>query len=185
MKRALLVIDVQNEYFEGKLPVTYPPETLKNILKAMDAAAIYGIPIVVVQHTSPQKNSATFVRESESWNLRPEVTSRPYNHLVEKNLPGCFTNTDLELWLRDRNIDTVVISGYMTQMCCDTAARQAFHLGFSVEFLSDATGTLSISNKSGTVSGEELHRAILVTQEAKFSKVIDTEEWINNIKLDT
>lgn len=52
--------------------------------------------------------------------------------------------TSFVLWLRGQVIDTVVISGYMTQMCCDTTARQALHLGFSVEFLSDATGTLQI-----------------------------------------
>ena len=73
--------------------------------------------------------------------------------------------------------DTVVISGYMTQMCCDTTARQAFHLGFAVEFLSDATGTLSLANDAGSVTAEELHRAILVTQAALFSRVMTTAEW--------
>lgn len=66
----------------------------------------------------------------------------------------------------------------MTQMCCDTTARQAMHLGFNVEFLSDATGTLDISNSAGKISAKELHRAILVTQAMKFSKVMSVDEWI-------
>jgi len=69
----------------------------------------------------------------------------------------------------------------MTQMCCDTTARQAFHLGFSVEFLSDATGTLQISNEAGTVTAEELHRSILVTQAARFSKVMTAKQWIDSL----
>jgi nicotinamidase-related amidase len=101
--------------------------------------------------------------------------------MIEKNLPGSFTGTDLEAWLRGHDIDTVVIAGYMTQMCCDTTARQAVHLGFSVEFLSDATGTLQVSNYAGTVTAEELHKAILVTQAMRFSEVLTTEEWISSL----
>ncbi|MCL4336069.1 MAG: isochorismatase family protein, partial [Candidatus Thermoplasmatota archaeon] len=75
------------------------------------------------------------------------------------------------------------ITGYMTQMCCDTTARQALHRGYNVEFLSDATGTLDIKNSAGHVSAEDLHKAILVTQESRFSKVMDTNSWIRNIKV--
>ena len=78
-------------------------------------------------------------------------------------------------------IDTVTICGYMTQMCCDTTARQASHLGFSVEFLSNATGTLDIANYAGTIAAAELHKAILITQAMRFSKVMSTEDWINEI----
>ena len=104
-----------------------------------------------------------------------------YSILIEKTLPGSFTGTELESWLRDKGIERLVISGFMTQMCCDTTARQAFHLGFAVTFLSDATGTLPIKNSAGSVTAEELHRAILVTQEALFSKVITADEWISSL----
>ncbi len=182
MKRALLVIDAQNEYFTGKLPVTWPKGSLENILKAIDAAYRYGVPIIVIQHTAQTPDSPVFKKGSHEWELCPDVARHPFDLLIEKNLPGSFTGTDLEKMLRERNIDTVVISGYMTQMCCDTTARQAFHLGFGVEFLSDATGTLGFSNNAGSVTDEELHRATLVTQQMRFSKVMKTDEWINSIK---
>lgn len=178
MKRCLLVIDVQNEYFTGKLPVSYPGNSLSNILRAMDAAQIAGVPVIVVQHSASQPDSAVFRRGSVEWQLRPEVAVRPRAALIHKQLPGSFTGTDLEAWLRDHGIDTVAISGYMTQMCCDTTARQALHLGFNVEFLSDSTGTLDVSNEAGSISAEELHRAILVTQQMRFGKVMATENWI-------
>ena len=181
MSRCLLVIDVQNEYFIGKLPVTYPPNTLPNILRAMDAAHIAGVPVVVIQHAAPQPDSSVFRRGSLEWQLRSEVAVRPRAALIHKSLPGSFTGTDLEQWLRDQKIDTVAIAGYMTQMCCDTTARQARHLGFNVEFLSDATGTLDVANEAGSISAADLHRAILVTQQMRFSRVLDTEQWLNEI----
>ena len=181
MKRALLVIDVQNEYFTGQLPVTYPVGSLENIMRTIKAAHINKISVIVIQHTAPQENSKTFRKGTAEWNLHPQIAGESYDHLIEKSLPGSFTGTDLEAWLRERDIDTLVIAGYMTQMCCDTTARQAVHLGFSVEFLSDATGTLQISNYAGTITAEELHRAILVTQAMRFSKVLTTEEWIKSL----
>lgn len=60
-------------------------------------------------------------------------------------------------------------------------ARQAFHLGFAVEFLADAIGTLDISNEAGSVKAEELHRSILVTQAMCFSKVITVNEWLHTL----
>ena len=113
--------------------------------------------------------------------LHPEVAARPHGVITHKSLPGSFTGTVLETWLREHGVDTVVITGYMTQMCCDTTARQAMHRGFGVEFLSDGTGTLAVKNAAGEVSDEELHRAILVTQQMRFSRVMKTADWMKQL----
>jgi nicotinamidase-related amidase len=181
MKRALLVIDVQNEYFTGKLPITHPNDSFANILKAMDAAEKRDLPVVVVQHTFPQPDAPFFKRDTPEWQLHPEIAARRRDLLIEKNLPGSFTKTELEDWLKARGAETVVIAGYMTHMCCDTTAREASHRGFGVEFLSDATGTLALSNEAGQVTDEELHRSILVAQQMLISEVITTEQWILRI----
>jgi nicotinamidase-related amidase len=180
MQRALLVIDVQDEYFHGGLTVSHPAGSLDNILSAMDAAGEQGVAVVVVRHTSPTGDNF-FQVGSPQWNLLPQVAERPRDLLLDKNLPGSFTGTSLENWLRERNIDEIAISGYMTQICCDTTSRQAFHRGFSVQFLSDATGTLDIQNEAGSISAKELHRAILVTQAMRFSRVLSTAQWIQEI----
>lgn len=181
MNRALIIIiDVQNEYFSGKLPVKYPKNSFKNILKVMDFANESNIPIVLIQHTNSPEAS-TFACESYEWQIHPEVASRPYDVLIEKTFPDSFTDTNLGEWLKDQEIDIVTIGGYMTQMCCDTTARQAFHIGFDVEFLSDATGTLDVFNYAGYVAAEDLHRSILVTQAMKFSSVMSVEEWTEKI----
>jgi len=183
MSEALLVIDVQNEYFTGKLPVTFPHGSIVTILQAMDAAHAARMPVIVIQHANKAAGAATFVPGTSGWELYPEVKKRPHDVLVEKTLPGSFTGTNLEAWLKEHKITSVTIAGYMTQMCCDTTARQAFHHGYSVKFLSDATGTLAITNSAGSVSAGELHRAILVTQQMRFSQVMTTQEWIQSLSL--
>lgn len=183
MKKALLVIDVQYEYFTGRMPVTYPKRSFDNIIKAVDVANKYEIPVILIRHTALQNDATAFLKGTRGWDIHEELLKKEHVCIVDKNLPGSFTDTELEKLLMEMGIDTIVISGYMTQMCCDTTARQAAHLGYSVEFLSDATGTLDISNYAGKVSGEELHRAILVTQAMRFSKVISTDEWMEEMEI--
>lgn len=180
MSRALLVIDVQNEYFTGALPITHPAGHLEQNLAAMDAAA-GKVPTIVVQHHFADPGKPFFQKGTPSWELHPEVKSRPRELLVEKSLPGSFTNTPLEAWLHEQHIDTVTIAGYMTHMCCDTTARQAVHRGLTVEFLRDATGTLDLSNEAGAVTAEELHRSILCAQQMLLSEVLDVAAWVNRL----
>lgn len=181
MVRALLVIDVQQEYFSGALPISYPAGHLERILDAMDAASKAGVPIAVIRHHQSDPESPIFRLNSEAWKLHPEVETRPRSILIEKQLPGSFTGTNLESWLKSINADTVTIAGYMTHMCCDTTARQACHLGYRVEFLSDATGTLTVENSAGVATAEELQRSILVAQQMFLSEVLDTEKWKTRI----
>lgn len=180
MSRALLVIDVQNEYFTGALPITHPAGHLDRILRVMDAAE-GKVPVIVVQHHFPGPDKPFFQKGTEGWELHPEVAGRPRDLLVEKTLPGSFTGTPLEDWLRERGIDQVAIAGYMTHMCCDTTARQAVHRGFAVEFLSDATGTLPLANAGGSVTAEELHRSILCAQAMLLSEVLPSDDWIGRL----
>ncbi len=183
MNRALLVIDVQNEYISGNLPIGFPhPEvSLANIGKAMDAATAAGIPVIAVQQAAPT-TSPIFARGSHGFDLHPVVSSRSHDHLIEKTLPSCFAGTDLAEWLTERDIDTVVITGYMTQNCDESTARDAAHRGLSVEFLSDATGTLAMSNHAGSLGAEHLHTAVLMVLQSRFASVISTHRWIDAVK---
>ena len=181
MSRALLVIDVQREYFEGALPIRHPVGHLGNILEVMDAAKEANVPVVVVRHHQPDPDSPIFRKGSDTWRLHDEVESRPRDVLIDKQLPGSFTNTPLDQFLKERGVETVTIAGYMTQMCCDTTARQAFHRGYKVEFLKDATGTLDVANTAGSVTAEQLHESILVAQQTFISDVIDRETWLKRI----
>jgi nicotinamidase-related amidase len=182
-KRALLVIDVQNEYFDGSLPITDPPRetSLANIERAMDAAKAAEVPVVVVRHHEEGSDAESFREGSREWELRPEVAERTHDTLVDKTMPGSFTGTALDDFLRSAGVDTVAIAGYMTHMCVDTTAREAAHRGYAVEILRDATGTLAVENGAGSATGEELHRATLVAQGHGFAEVVSTDEWVGAV----
>ncbi|MER5884080.1 isochorismatase family protein [Streptomyces sp. NPDC001941] len=178
MKRALVVIDVQNEYITGGLPIGYPAPALSlaNIAIAMDAAAAAGIPVVVVQHAAPEQ-SPVFGRGGHGHGLHESVASRHHDHLVEKALPSSFAGTGLADLLAREGVDTLTIVGYMTQTCVESTTRDAVHRGYAVEVLSDATGALPLANRVGAMSADQVHHAVLVVLQTFFAYVATTGEW--------
>ncbi len=177
-RRALIVIDVQNEYFTGNLPIEYPNpgQSLVNIGSAMDIAHASGIPVIVVQQTAPA-GSPLFADGSDGWQLHPVVASRPCDHLVRKTLPSAYPETDLAQWLHAHGIDTLTVIGYMTHNCDASTINHALHNGTAVEFLHDATGSVPYRNQAGAASAEEIHRVFCVVLQSRFAAVMSTREW--------
>lgn len=182
MNRALLVIDVQNEYISGALPISYPPVelSLERIGKAIDTAESSGIPVIIVQQYAPE-SSPLFAHDSYGAALHHSVAARRRDLLISKTLPSCFAGTDLDQWLRQNDIDTVAIAGYMTQNCDESTARDAAHRGYHVEFLSDATGTLMIGNELGTITARDLHEAVAIVLQSRFAAVVTTQQWCDAV----
>jgi nicotinamidase-related amidase len=182
-RRALIVIDVQNEYVTGDLPIEYPEvqTSLANIGRAMDTAHAAGVPVVVVQHFS-SAGSPVFARGSEGAELHPVVGARSRDHYIEKSLASAFAGTDLADWLAAQQVDTLTIVGYMTHNCDASTINHASHAGFAVEFLHDATGSLPYENSAGLASAEEIHRVFSVVLQSNFAAVASTEQWIAAVK---
>ncbi|MDN6881977.1 cysteine hydrolase family protein [Variovorax sp. CAN2819] len=183
-RRALVVIDVQNEYFEGGgLPIEYPPieDTLPNVTKAMDAARAAGTPVVVVRHHAP-KGAPVFQADTHNGQLHPEIAKRPRDHLITKSFPSVFTGTDFAEWLARHEIDTLSVAGYMTQNCDASTVYEAMHRGLSVEFLADASGALPYENAAGKVTAEEIHRVFSVVFHSNFAAVTTTDAWISAMR---
>jgi nicotinamidase-related amidase len=182
-RRALLVIDVQNEYITGNLPIEYPPvaTSLRNIGLAIDTARKAGVPVVVVQHDAPAE-SPLFAKGSPAWQLHPVVAERPADHRINKTMASAFTGTDLSQWLSANAVDTLSVVGYMTHNCDAATIYQASHQGFSVEFLADATGALPYQNAAGKASAEEIHRVFSTVFHSNFAAVTTTEDWVAAVR---
>ncbi|MET0963185.1 MAG: isochorismatase family protein [Noviherbaspirillum sp.] len=177
-RRALIVIDIQNEYVSGNLLVEYPDVrlSLANVGAAIDAAHAAGIPVVAVQNTAPA-GAPVFDRGSHGWQLHEVVAGRQYDHLIEKRLPSAFTGTDLAAWIARHEIDTLTVAGYMTHNCVAATVFEAVHAGLAVEVLHDASGSLSYANRAGQASAAELHRSFCVVFQSRFAAVLQTAEW--------
>jgi nicotinamidase-related amidase len=183
-RRALVVIDVQNEYFEGGgLPIEFPPieDTLLNVTKAMDAARAAGTPVIVVRHHAP-KGAPVFQADTHNGQLHPEIAKRPHDHLITKSFPSVFTGTDFADWLARHEIDTLSVAGYMTQNCDASTVFEAMHRGLNVEFLADASGALPYENAAGKVTAEEIHRVFSVVFHSNFAAVTSTDAWISAMR---
>ncbi|PBC10301.1 cysteine hydrolase family protein [Mesorhizobium sp. WSM3859] len=182
-RRALIVVDVQNDYNGGNLAIQHPPfaETVANVARAMDAAAAAGIKVVVIKQMAPE-TSPIFAKGSHGGELHPEIAGRARDHYVEKTLPSAFTGTDLEAWLRANAIDTIAVAGYMTHNCDLSTIIHAVHMGFAVEFLSDASGSVPYANSAGYASAEDIHRVVTIILQSRFAAVLKTAEWVDCLK---
>ena len=180
--RALVVVDVQNEYVTGQMPISYPNvyESLANVGRAMDAAAAHHLPIAVIQHRA-SVDSPIFAADSDGYQLCDVVAERHFDLRLDKEMPSSFTGTGLEAWLRAHDVDTIVVVGFMTQLCVESTARDAVHRGFDVEVLEDATGTLDLANQAGRRSAQDIHETVCVVLQSEFAAVTTTGAWIEDI----
>ncbi|SEC62487.1 Nicotinamidase-related amidase [Nocardioides exalbidus] len=180
-KRALIVVDVQNEYFDGVLQIQHPDrdETLANVVRALDLANERGIPVVLVQHELPE-GAPIFAVGSHSWTVHPEVESRATEawKRVTKDSSSVFAGTDVAAWLSAQGVDTISLVGYMTNNCDIATAVSAEELGLEAEVLSDATGAIHLANEAGKVSAEQLHDVLMVLLHSNFAAVATTDAWI-------
>jgi nicotinamidase-related amidase len=163
-KTALIVIDAQQEYFAaiGKVVLPDGPAAVKQVARALEWARAAGVPVAHIVHESRRPNPTTFVPGSPALEIHPDARPTAGEPVMTKHLPGSFTGTDLERWLRERGVERLVVSGFMTQMCVDTTARQAAHLGFAVTVLADATAAMAVKAPDGTViAADQVHRTHL------------------------
>jgi nicotinamidase-related amidase len=159
-RTALLIIDAQQEYFApiGKIVLPDGLQAVSRIAQALEWARARALPVIHVVHESRRPNATTFVPGSEALAIHPAVTPAAGEPVIQKHLPGAFTNTTLEDELRKRGIERVIVSGFMTQMCCDTTAREAAHRGFKVTLLADATAAMDVRGPDGAVIPHDIVR---------------------------
>lgn len=182
--RALIVVDVQQEYFNGPLEIQYPPreESLARILRAIDTADEAGMPVVIVQHELPEA-APVFAKGSTGWSLHGDVEGRVKSDWkrVSKQYASVFEGTGLGDWLREKGIDRVTLVGYMTNNCIVGTAVTAEPLGITVEVLSDATGAIHISNDAGTVPAQQVHETLMAVLNSNFARVATTDAWAASV----
>ncbi|GAB7006466.1 cysteine hydrolase family protein [Nocardioides sp. AN3] len=187
-RRALIVVDVQQEYFDGILLIQAPSreQSLANILVALEVAERHDMPVVAVQHQLPE-GAPVFAVGSHSWSLHPEIERRlkPSWKRVTKEKSSVFAGTDVAAWLAEQDVDTITIVGFMTNNCDIATAMGAEELGLAAEILSDASGAIHLANEAGKVSADELHQTLLVLLHSNFAAVASTKAWTEAVAAGT
>lgn len=179
-RRALILIDVQHEYFAGPLQIQYPAvnEALASLTAAIDAASAQGLPIAVIQHVTGE-GAPVFDPTQPGFELHPEVERRrtsQWKHVV-KRFASVFADTDLLAWLQEQQVDTVTFAGFMTNNCVLASTAATEEIGLQAEVLSDATGAINIANAAGAASAETVHTTLMALLNSNWAAVAPTEEW--------
>ena len=185
-RRALIVVDAQQEYFIGLLPIQYPPreESIQRISDAIRAAEQHGIPVAVVQHFAGA-GAPVFNLEAPEGQLHDAVEqlrSEAWKTVV-KQFGSVFPGTDLLDWLRERQVDTITLVGYMTNNCIIASASDAEVHGLAVEVLSDATGAIDLANAAGAVKAETVHTTLMALLHSNFAAVASTSDWVTALEV--
>jgi nicotinamidase-related amidase len=177
MKPALVVIDVQNEYFapHGQWVLPEGERALAHIRALLATAREAGTPVIHVTHERLGATSGVFVPGSVGAQMHEGIDVRPGEVMIRKHFPGAFTQTPLEAHLRQAGADTLIVSGYMTHMCCDTTTRQASERGYSVLFAADATATRDLIVNGVTVPHTAIQESELAVMTG-FASVLTAEE---------
>jgi nicotinamidase-related amidase len=181
MKTALLVIDIQKDYFPGgKMPLVNPETAAKNAYTLLQCFREHGGRHVHIQHISIRPG-ATFLlpgdRGTDIHDLTAHFEGEP---LVQKHYPNSFRETNLLDLLRGWGVERVVVCGMMTHLCVDATARAAADLGFNVIVAADACATRALTFGAITVPAEQVQTAFLAALQA-YGQVLTVEAIITQL----
>ena len=178
MKTALLVIDIQKDYFPGgKYPLVDPLEAAKKAYMILQCFREHGGHHVHVQHISTEPDATFFISGDRGTDIHDSVAHFEGEPIIYKHEPNSFLNTDLLALLKRWEIERLVITGMMTHMCVDATARAASDLGFQVIIAEDACATCDLTHGGTTIPAEHVQKAFLAALKS-YGRVMKSEELL-------
>ncbi len=162
MRTALLLIDIQNEYFPGgKRELVKPFQAAQKAYDLLQCFREHKQPTVHIQHVATRPGATAFLPGSQGTHIHDSVAHFEGEPLVIKHHPNSFRDTNLLDLLRGWEIQRVIITGMMTHMCVDATTRAAADLGFQVLVVDDACATRDLTFRDATVPAEEVQKAFM------------------------
>ena len=174
-KVALLVVDVQKGFDEPVWGTRNNPNAETNIALLLSEWRRRNQPIIHIRHCSIEPHSP-LRPESPGNQFKEEVIPLPGEQQFNKSVNSAFIGTDLENYLHEQGIKSLVIVGLTTDHCVSTSTRMAANLGFAVTLISDATATFDRKGYDGVYySADEIHKYNLVSLNGEFCTIQTTQ----------
>jgi nicotinamidase-related amidase len=178
-KRAVVVIDIQNDYFpNGKYELVGIEKAAANAAKIIEDAREKGDRVIHVQHIFPSQDAPFFTPDSEGIEINAAVAPREGEAVVVKNFPNPFLKTDLKDILDKNGIEEVVVVGAMSHMCIDATARAASDYGYKTTVVQDACATRDLEYNGVTVPAASVHAAMMAALGFAYATVMDTDSYV-------
>lgn len=179
VERALLIIDLQNDYFPGGLwPLEGIEAAAANAARLIEAFRAAGEPLVHIRHESLREPAPFFARGSAGAEIHPAVAPRAGEAVIVKNHANSFRATGLDEVIRALGVRELVVTGAMSHMCVDATVRAAADLGWPVTLAHDACATRALSFAGREVPAQDVHAAFMAALAQGYARVATTDEAI-------
>ena len=182
MKTALILIDIQNDYFPGgKGELESPLEAATQARKLLDFFRQQKWPTVHIQHVAIRPGATTFLPDTEGVKIHASSVPLAGETVIVKHFPNSFRETNLLKHLKSVSIERLVLCGSMTHMCVDATTRAAADLGFSVLVAADACATRVLTYGETKIPAEQVHGAFLAALKS-YGQVSLAEELLKEFR---
>ena len=183
MTTALLLIDIQNDYFPGgNMELEGSPEASLRAREILTAFRERNLPVVHIQHVATRPGAIFFLPDTAGVKIHANVEPLPGEVVFQKNYPNSFRDTPLLEHLRDHKIDHVIVCGMMTHMCVDATVRAAFDYGLQVTVVQEACATRTLTFEDQTIPAPQVHAAFLSALSFLYARVVSTGEFLRNFQ---
>ena len=177
MKQALLIVDIQNDYFPGgAMELEGSVAAGVNAGNLLSVFRDRGLPVVHVRHLSVRPGATFFIPGTPGAEIHASVAPIAGETVVEKSFPNSFRQTALAEILKAQQIGELVIAGMMTHMCIDATTRAAFDLGFRCRLAHDACATRALTFGGETVPASQVHTAFIAALHGLFANAAATRD---------
>ncbi|WP_448654011.1 cysteine hydrolase family protein [Pseudomonas fluorescens] len=178
-KQALILIDIQNDYFpQGKWPLDGVEAAADKAAQVLAAFRQAGNAVIHVRHEFTADDAPFFTPGSEGAHLHAKVLNDADEPVVLKHFVNAFRGTDLRAALEKRAITDVVVVGSMSHMCIDGVVRAAADLGYKVTVLHDACATRDLEFNGQVIPAAQVHGAFMASLAFAYAGVISTDEYL-------
>lgn len=178
MKEALLLIDIQNDYFPGgKMELVGMEEAAKNASALLKAFRNADKPVFFIKHLSIRSDATFLIPETEGIDINSSVSPLADEIIIEKHFPNSFLQTELLSVLKESDITDLVICGAMSHMCIDTTVRAAKELGFKCILIADACATRNLKFGSEILPAQTVHAVFMAALDGMFATVVTADRY--------
>ncbi|MBZ9666450.1 cysteine hydrolase [Pseudomonas sp. LMG 31766] len=178
-KRALILIDIQNDYFEGgKWTLEGMDSATANAARALSAARKAGDKVIHVRHEFGSDDAPFFAPGSTGANIHTLVHPLAGEAVVLKHQVNAFLGTDLKARLDDAGIEQVTLVGAMSHMCIDAAARASSDYGYATTVIHDACATRDQAFEGQVIEAAQVHAAYMAALAFAYARVVSTEQYL-------
>jgi nicotinamidase-related amidase len=179
MSRALVIVDIQNDYFPGGAhPLVEPEAAAAKAQQLLEAFRAGGEPLIHVQHVWDAPDAAVMRPGTKGIEIHDSVAPASGETVIQKVNPNSFLDTPLEDELRVRGVDHIVVCGMMTSMCVDATVRAAVDLGFETTVAHDACATCDLDFGGETIPARQVHGAFLAALGDGYAALSTTSELL-------